>query len=554
MNNSDIQIRRIFLKEDATKIIELQENAKEFKEHYPRHKEWLNFAIKEIIEGRRYAFGIYRSSFEPFTGLPKIDLIGSIILKREIYTNAFELKNLYINEYFRKKGYGDALFEVVEQFCIKRGGTQIETDVPSIEQNTVKFLSKNKFYVQIHMKSPFKKGDKIYRMIKELPVKYTGDPFDLYSLAVWTIQNIYNFQITKTETDYFDFIHTQKDNLKITENNSISIKGRCIVIDQKEVIDVELIENKLKLTNVHIHSIIVRKTSKELEKLCNDNRILILNFLELKNQFKSEFSTEFQEFEKEDINGMIVPVNFKYFESIKNNHINHISLTYFKGGPIGKFLKEDDYVLLYFEDATNVSGGIRAYGKIEKCQVGAPDIIWNKFKNENPIFPENEFMTFSSDKSEIVAFKFKDLKFISTISGREVTGQKIITPYDNDKLGQYYLNKDSIADFLEIKKEVNPDTYDKIDNSQLILNIKEMKVTQNFYGDVEKVVNADNFFENNQSVTNEQKNQIIQELTEIKNEESEINRESKLSKFIKNWGGTISEIATPIIKELILPK
>ena len=81
-----------------------------------------------------------------------------------------------------------------------------------------------------------------------------------------------------------------------------------------------------------------------------------------------------------------------------------------------------------------------------------------------------------------------------------------------------------------------------------------MKITQNFYGDVEKVVNADNFFENNQSVTNEQKNQIIQELTEIKNEKSEVLKENKLSKFIKNWGGTISEVATPIIKELILPK
>lgn len=554
MSNSDIQIRRIFLKEDAEKIIKLQENAKEFKEHYPRHKEWLKFAIKEIIEGRRYAFGIYKSSFEHYTGQLKIDLIGSIILKREIYTNAFELKNLYIDENYRNKGYGEILFEVVEQFCIKRGGTQIETDVPSVEQNTVKFLSKNKFYVQIHMKSPFKKGDKIYRMIKELPVKYTGDPFDLYNLAVWTIQNIYNFQITRIENDYFDFIHTNKAENNINDNDSISIKGRCIVIDTNEIPDIEYIERNLKVTNVHIHSIVIRRTSKEIQKICNENRILILNFQQLKEQFKSQFSTEFQDFEKENINGMIVPVNFKYYESIKNNHINKVSLTYFKGGPIGKFLKEDDYVLLYFEDATNVYGGIRAYGKIEKCQVGAPDTIWNKFKNENPIFPENEFMSFSSDKSEIVAFKFKDLKFVSRISGSDVTGQKIITPYDNDKLGQYYLNKDNINDFLEIKKEINPNEEEKIENSSLTLNIKEMKITQNFYGDVEKVVNADNFFENNQSVTNEQKNQIIQELTEIKNEKSEAVKENKLSKFIKNWGGTISEVATPIIKELILPK
>ena len=92
---TDIQIRRIFLAKDASQIKKLQADAREFNLHYPKHHQWLDFAIKEVTQGRRYAFGVYRTSFSN-SGIPSVDLVGSIILKREIYTNSFELKNLYV--------------------------------------------------------------------------------------------------------------------------------------------------------------------------------------------------------------------------------------------------------------------------------------------------------------------------------------------------------------------------------------------------------------------------------------------------------------------------
>ena len=102
---------------------------------------------------------------------------------------------------------------------------------------------------------------------------------------------------------------------------------------------------------------------------------------------------------------MIVPINYKYYSKIVDNTT---SLTYFKGGPTGKFLKEDDYVLMCFEESPDyVNGGIKSYAKVEVCKVGSPDEIWITFQNDNPIFPEDEFMAWSVDKSEIVAFKIK---------------------------------------------------------------------------------------------------------------------------------------------------
>lgn len=119
-------------------------------------------------------------------------------------------------------------------------------------------------------------------------------------------------------------------------------------------------------------------------------------------------------------------------------------------------MKEDDYVLMCFEESPDyVDGGIKSYAKVEVCKVGSPDEIWTTFQNDNPIFPEDEFMAWSADKSEIVAFKIKDLKLIKTLDVRTVTGQRDITPFDNEKLGQFYLNEITVNKFLELKEDLD---------------------------------------------------------------------------------------------------
>ena len=81
-----------------------------------------------------------------------------------------------------------------------------------------------------------------------------------------------------------------------------------------------------------------------------------------------------------------------------------------------------------------------------------------------------------------------------------------------------------------------------------------MKVNQNFYRTIEKVINADNFIEGNKQILSEDKTLILEEANEIKNEQSPKVKESKWEKFLKKWAGTISEVATSVLKELIMPK
>ena len=447
---TDIQIRRIFLAKDASQIKKLQADAREFNLHYPKHHQWLDFAIKEVTQGRRYAFGVYRTSFSN-SGIPSVDLVGSIILKREIYTNSFELKNLYVAPDYRNQGYGTALFEVVEQFCIKRGGIQIETEAPSVEVNTVKFLSKRSFFVQDHSESLFKPGDKIYRMVKKLPSKFTGDLFDLLSLSAWTFENIYRLQITFRGQNYFDFKIPIENGLN--EIKELLMTGRCTVIDNASPLSEDEVKKYIQDSEKNITCITARNISQNAKLFLTKKKIFFLEFKTIKANFKNRFTNDFHDFERESIRGMIVPINYKYYSKIVDNTT---SLTYFKGGPTGKFLKEDDYVLMCFEESPDyVNGGIKSYAKVEVCKVGSPDEIWITFQNDNPIFPEDEFMAWSVDKSEIVAFKIKDLKLIKTLNVRTVTGQRDITPFDNEKLGQFYLNEITVNKFLERKEDLD---------------------------------------------------------------------------------------------------
>ena len=83
-----------------------------------------------------------------------------------------------------------------------------------------------------------------------------------------------------------------------------------------------------------------------------------------------------------------------------------------------------------------------------------------------------------------------------------------------------------------------------------IKNIKEVNITNNFYGPVEKVINTENFFEDNK-FSEDQKIKISDELIKLKGEPDKEKKESKLNKFIQEWGGTITDLGMTMIKKVI---
>jgi GNAT superfamily N-acetyltransferase len=132
----DSEIRRIFLPEDTEQIRRMQAEVRVFSEHYPEHRRWLDITLREVIQGKRIAFGVYRSGIDDRRRLT-FELVGSIILKLNHFTGIVELKNLFVREDARGKGYGTALYRKIDDYCTKAGFVGIETEVPVSEQGTV---------------------------------------------------------------------------------------------------------------------------------------------------------------------------------------------------------------------------------------------------------------------------------------------------------------------------------------------------------------------------------------------------------------------------------
>lgn len=449
---AEIHIRRIFLQRDAEEIQTLQQNAPEFRNHYPKHNEWLRMAIREIVEGKRFAFGVYKTTFNEY-GVPTVNLIGSIILKKETYTNVVQLKNLFIKQEERKRKYGRTLYKMVEQFCINRGAITIETEVPYEESGTVNFLNMVGFSVYNFADSPYLKGEHIYRMYKHLPRKYTGDPFDLFNLSCWLVENLFDFRIVSSADPNIHFESDFNFEFQTSGNTGSSqIYGSAYVFNELSPVEARKIELFYKHNKKYLLMVIGRNFSMEAKKFCNKHRILMIDVPTIERELSKIFAVDPPSFKREDVGGMIVPINSKYFTKL--TELTE-TMTYFKGGAIGKYLKKGDVVLFYVEQSTHISeggvGGVRAYAEIETCEVDAPQRIWEKYSDRNPMFPKDDFFIWCVDKPKIIALTFSKVTFIQPISHAKINEVILATPLDNERIGHFYLSKSEINSFLKNK-------------------------------------------------------------------------------------------------------
>ena len=152
----DFEVRRIFLETEVNEIRAMQANAPEFYNYYPYHNEWLDMALSEVISGKRVAFGIYKPTLN-LNSSPTLTLVGSLILKKGLYGNVVEMKNLFIREDSRGKGYGTVLCNVAEKHCSKEGYSVIETEIATDKLETINFLLKRGYGVNATKESVYEK-------------------------------------------------------------------------------------------------------------------------------------------------------------------------------------------------------------------------------------------------------------------------------------------------------------------------------------------------------------------------------------------------------------
>ena len=452
----DFEVRRIFLENEANEIRALQSKAPELYNHYPNHSEWLDEAINAVIIGKKVAFGVYKATLSS-NSRPSVELVGSVILKRELYTDIVEMKNLFIREDCRGDGYGTELCNAAEKHCAKGGYSTIKTEVPAEEFKTINFLIRRGYRLFTTKESRYKQGEYLYEMYKDIFPHYGGDYFDLYELALWLLKYVYGFSNIDSNRD--DNTITFNLNLKVPLNSNIKNKnvvpkGIVIVFDKDEIVNKETI-NKIyeEAGGYNLAFVFGRNFSQDAIIECGEKGILLFDEISVHESFRDLFVYNPSQFKKEEISGIIVSVNPVYFQRIKTQTS---AFTYYKGGYIGKYLKKGNKVLFFSEPSSKYpKGGVRGYGEVVEVYGGPPVSDLDKHHDRNSIFTKSEYKTFAENKEIILGIVISDFREISPISYPELKNEKIVgEEVDVEDLGHYYISEGMLNRFYEIKKEI----------------------------------------------------------------------------------------------------
>lgn len=444
----DFEIRRIFLPGEAREIRALQRNAPEFYRHYPKHDQWLDMAIEQVIDGVRVAFGVYKLAFDP-RRRPTVQLVGSIILKKKLFANIIEVKNLLIRPDCRSMGYGTALYEEVEEYCAKSGYSVIQTEVPCSEINTVGFLHKMGQRVVEMKKSPYKAGEYVYEMEKTLFPFYGGDCFDLYEIALWLIRNYYAFSNIRErrEENYIEFeLETKASVARVCEDR-LAVKGLAIVDDSTSA----QIQDAFSAGDNTEYSLLLAfgvSFGEHAQKRAASQRVMLIDQQTIYKTFRHLFAYKPPTFPKSEIAGMIVAMNPEYFNRIADSQT---SFTYFKGGPVGKYLKEGDKLLVLSEPTPRQPvGGIKGFGDVVEVISGLPQDMWNRLQNNSPLFSRDEYDVFTRNKSDVLGVVLRNFKRTSTVDYSRLEDSVIGKGADLMDLGHYYISHQMFTCFLDL--------------------------------------------------------------------------------------------------------
>ena len=447
----EIDIQRIFLEEETNQLRKIQQDAGEF-EHYPKHREWLDKAIKEIHEGKKVGFGAFK--YYSKKGRPSRDLIGSTIIKRSSEIKPIvELKNLYMLTDERGKKYAKKLYKRTEKYCKKEGFEKIETEVPRNEINTVGFLHAMGFSVTDMQTSPYKKGEYIYTMSKNITKLYNGDVFDFLEKSLWILSNYYGYTYKQDkEVGIYTFsLLENKEKVSDEEFEKMNIKGVAVVFDSEEEINASRVKNCFEKTTANLKLLFARFLSDDATEHARSNEIKFFDNSKLNIVFDSYFSYKNPPFNLSDIGGMICKLKPDFYKKIKESE----SFIYFKGGPMGKFLKPKQKFFFYIEESPSEEDRIYGHAEIKSIKTGNPQEVWESYKEKNPIFKEKDYKRFAHFKKNIIGIEvmnYQEFKYTEKINKETINCILKKGKHDTEDMGHLYINQNTVKELLDTQK------------------------------------------------------------------------------------------------------
>lgn len=462
----DSEIRRIFLSEDTEQIRRMQADARVFREHYPEHSRWLDMALGEVVEGKRIAFGVYRSGIDDHRRLT-FELVGSIILKSSHFTGIVELKNLFVRHAGRKKGYGKALYHKTEDYCAKAGFVCIATEVPSSEQVTVNFLHKIGFKVAEAYQSPYKRDDHVYRMTKSLPPRYTGDIFDFAGFSKWLLTTVFGFTGIRVADKQYSFqfeLASPASNGLLKQEVKLDLRGLAFVKDGPAF--AHELEDTFSAGQTDLGIAFCRDLDSKARATCARLRVKVFDDAALRIGFPQFFAHRLMGFSCQQIGGFVLNINPHIFARIRRG-LTDFSL--FKNGTIGKFLARGHSILLVSEPSPeHPLGGVGGVGLIEDAFVSSPPDVWDRFVREQPLFEKREFDSYARETEGVLGLRVSNFRLTSTIDYHVLVRDIIQDNVDIAELGCCYLSRDMVRRFTQL---VEPTTGDRSNRYDFTLSL-----------------------------------------------------------------------------------
>jgi ribosomal protein S18 acetylase RimI-like enzyme len=437
----DHLLKRIFLESETKQIRRMQLNAPEFTRHYPKHAQWLDKAIAEILDGRRVAFGVQAAALSE-KGKPHSELVGSIILKESDYSGVVELKNLFISPEARRKKWGASLFNMAEVYCRKNGHLAIQTEVPCEELPTVAFLHAMGFNVIDMGASPYRIGENIYHMQKAISPMYNGDVFDFEAQAIWALQHNYNFvrDVSEVKKPYYEFGLPLSESAKL---EPARVRGLAVILSDSSTITKEKIISHFEGKSANIKMLFSPSIDEEGKSYCKSNGIKCFDAKDMFEMFGDKFVQPIPTFGISELAGMIISLKPELYERISPDGS---SFVYCKGGPSGKYLRQHHQAVLAVDEPLGDDDyALRAIGRIDIVDEGNPADIWTVIKTRHPLFTDKEYFRFASAKQSVVAFTISSLKQISPLPLSVLADHLPPKEITNDDLGHLYLSRDMVA-------------------------------------------------------------------------------------------------------------
>ncbi|KAB2945272.1 MAG: GNAT family N-acetyltransferase (plasmid) [Candidatus Methanoperedens sp.] len=453
--NQEFDVRRIFLKEDAERIKELQAHASEFEQHYPQHMKWLEMALGEVVTGKRLAFGIFSLAFNT-QRQPVVELVGCTILKPRRYSNVIEMKNYFIRKSSRGRGYGKALYKAVEEHCARVGYDQIESEVPCSEISTIGFFHRMGFHITEMQRSPYKPSDYHYRIEKLLVPRYHGDSYDLYELSLWLVGYYYGFSNIKQVQlgKHFEFeLRTSAFLSAKNGSGELTLTGNALVVESS---DKDVSPWFSDMINSLQRSLLIIFTGsgfnpKGLE-LPRD--VKVIEEQSIHRELGHLFSFGPPRFSREKIAGMVVPITPEYFSRIISSGKNVLS--YFKTGPMGKYLRQGNRIMIFVEPTPDQpTGGVRAIATLQEVLNGAPEYIWQVFNERNPVLTHDEYLTFARNKHDVIGLYLTKFVQVETVDYSTLKKEVLYDEPDPLDIGHYYLSMEMVSRFLQRMRPLN---------------------------------------------------------------------------------------------------